>query len=126
MDWHGSTVYALDDGDNSIQYMVKLLDSHNYCVLQDTDVNPETAPATEVNFIPILRLFTDNIIAVASCNDIVLATSALSRSLYIASNEGRRSHSPIAGIREATVSTLRVRPLIRKSSLLAQYWWLRV
>jgi len=62
MDWHGSTVYALDDGDNSIQYMVKLLDSHNYCVLQDTDVNPEmivipeTAPATEVNFIPILRL----------------------------------------------------------------------
>ena len=88
MDWHGSTVCALDDGDNSIQYMVELLDSHNYCVLQDTDVNPETAPATEVNFIPILRLFTDNIIAVASCNDIVLATSALSRSLYIASNEG--------------------------------------
>ncbi len=40
MDWHGSTVYSLDDGDNSIQYMVELLGSHNYYVLQDTDVEP--------------------------------------------------------------------------------------
>jgi|GEM_PF-1985319 DNA-binding response OmpR family regulator len=93
MDWHGGTVCVLDDGGNSIRFMVELLDGQSYCVLQDTDVDefmttvadvdpeliviPETAPATDVNFIPMLRLFTDNIIAVAGCNDSVSAASTL-------------------------------------------------
>jgi len=85
-------VYWTTGGD-SIQFMVELLDRQNYCVLQDTDVDqfmttiadvdpeliviPETAPATDVNFIPMLRLFTDNIIAVTGCNDGVSAASTL-------------------------------------------------
>ena len=101
MDWHGSTVCVLDDGGISIQRLVELLDRHNYCVLQDTDVDqfitliadidpemifiPEATPAADKNFIPMLRLFTDNIIAVAGCNEDVPAASALMQGadLYI-------------------------------------------
>ena len=70
MDWHSGTVCVLDDGSNSIRFMVELLDGQSYCVLQNTDVDefmttgadvdpeliviPETAPATDVNFIPLL------------------------------------------------------------------------
>ncbi|MCH8136481.1 MAG: hypothetical protein IIB77_10925 [Proteobacteria bacterium] len=46
---------------------------------------PEATPAADKNFIPMLRLFTDNIIAVAGCIEDVPAASALMQGadLYI-------------------------------------------
>ena len=93
MTMHRRTVCVLDDGGRSVQYTVELLSSHDYSIFREKDVDrfitmivdvdpemiiiPESALLADENFIPMLRLFTDNVITVAGCRDGISAASAL-------------------------------------------------
>ena len=73
-------VCVLDDGDLLAQEITELLDRHGYCIFQEynfdrfmtmvADIDPDVIVITEAtssadgNIIPMLRLFTDNVIAV--------------------------------------------------------------
>jgi len=87
------TVCVLDDGDRSIRYTAEILAGHDYSIFHEEDVDrfitmivdvdpemiiiPEATPLADENFIPMLRLFTDNIITVAGCRDSMSVASAL-------------------------------------------------
>lgn len=93
MNLPNQTVCILDDGDSSMQDIAKLLDNHDYSIFHEEDVDrfitmiadidpeliiiPDATRSEEEDFIPMLRLFTDNIITVAGCGDTVSAASAL-------------------------------------------------
>ena len=78
-------VCILDDGGRTIHQLAELLDRHDYCIFQEEDVDnfinmvadidpdlivvPDAPALVEENLLSMLRLLTDNIIAVAVNGD---------------------------------------------------------
>lgn len=89
----GRIVCVLNDGGSFIDDLIELLDQADYCVFQEQDVDcfitmiaeidpevivvPEATSSEEEDFLPMLRLLTDNIIAVVERGDGIFPASAL-------------------------------------------------
>ncbi|MDA0770301.1 MAG: hypothetical protein O2821_08775 [Chloroflexi bacterium] len=87
------TVCILDDGGLFSFELAELLDRHDYSIFQEDDVDqffttiadvdpdviilPSVMPIENQNLLPMLRLLTDNIIAVTVCGEGEFAPDAL-------------------------------------------------
>ena len=89
------TACVLNDGDRFVHEIAELLDGLDYCIFQEHNFDrfitmiaeidpdlmliPEATLSADDNLLPMLRLLTDNVIAVAGYGDGALTASALLR-----------------------------------------------